>query len=79
MRRRWIPRLFLLTSLLACVSGCNAPRTVFVQDAEPVRIGPDVYGHVYVHTEKGWELSANKVHIPEGRWALPAPPPEPKP
>lgn len=36
-------------------------------------IGPDVKGHVYVKTDKGYELSANKVTIPEGWWALPDP------
>lgn len=71
MRRLMRPSLFLLTFSLACASGCAAPRTVLVEPGQPVKIGPAVKGKVYVLTDKGWELSANAVTIPEGWYALP--------
>jgi len=33
-----------------------------------VRAGPDVWGRVYQWTGAEWELSQNKVQVPEGWW-----------
>ena len=51
----------------ALVSGCVGPRVVFLPAADaPVRAGPDMSGRVYVWTGAAWELSRNRVTIPEG-------------
>ena len=71
MRRRKYRSLSIATFSLAFVSACAAPRTVLVEPGQPVKIGPSVKGKVYVLTDKGWELSANAVQIPEGWYALP--------
>ena len=71
MRRLRYRSLLTLGLSLACVSGCAAPRTVLVEPGQPVKIGPSVKGKVYVLTDRGWELSANAVTIPEGWYALP--------
>ena len=53
--------------LLSLLSGCTAPRVVFVPATNsPVRVGPAVSGRVYVWNGTIWELSANVVQIPEG-------------
>jgi len=53
--------------LLSILSGCTAPRVVFVPATNsPVRAGPAVSGRVYVWNGTIWELSANVVQIPEG-------------
>jgi len=45
---------------------------VINSDADLVRIGPDVTGHVYVRDAKGdWNLSKNKVTLPPGWYAGP--------
>ena len=61
---------------LFCVSGCGGKRTIFINasfnSSDVVRLGDDVKGHVYFPTDDGgWELSANKVTLPEGWYALP--------
>lgn len=49
------------------VAGCVAPRAVFLPNEDaPVRAGPHMRGDIYIWTGKEWELSANKVCIPEG-------------
>ncbi len=57
--------------MVACcclaLAGCTGPRVVFLPAAEaPVRAGPDMTGRVYVWTGATWELSRNRVEIPEG-------------
>ena len=50
-------------------SGCltKSKRVVFIATTDTlVRIGPAVRGRVYYWTGEGWELSQNKVDIPEG-------------
>jgi hypothetical protein len=66
-------RLLLLSCLASCVtllsSGCltSSKRVVFIEPTDTlVRIGPGVKGKVYYYTGEGWELSHNKVEIPEG-------------
>ena len=50
--------------------GCGGSRTVFVPESDGlVRLGPDVRGHVYYWTGDSWELSSNKVLLPEGWYA----------
>ncbi len=49
------------------LAGCNGPRVVFVPSADaPVRAGPGVRGRVYVWIGAAWELSRNRVPVPEG-------------
>jgi len=62
--------LFLLTSVIVGVSGCESTRVVFVpEDDGLVRLGPTMRGHVYFWNGNSWELSANKVLLPEGWYA----------
>lgn len=63
--------LLILGLLSLCVSGCVNPRIVLVPPGEVIKVGPDVKGKVYVNTDDGWQLSQNKVTIPEGWYALP--------
>lgn len=48
-------------------------RVVFIDsDGALIRMGPDVVGKVYWRNKDGvWELSKNKVKIPEGFFAGP--------
>ena len=65
-------RLLLILSVSACASGCvSGSRVVLVDPSQTIiRIGPDVRGRVYTKDDDGaWELSRNKVHIPEGWYA----------
>lgn len=61
----------ILSLLILCVSGCANPRVVLVPPGEVIKVGPDIKGRVYVNTDKGWQLSDNKVTIPEGWYVLP--------
>ncbi len=63
---------------LALLVGCTGPRVVFVPSADaPVRAGPGVRGRVYVWTGTTWELSRNRVPIPEGLYIWDANDPAP--
>ena len=63
---------------LALLVGCSGPRVVFVPSADaPVRAGPGVRGRVYVWTGATWELSRNRVPIPEGLYIWDAGDPAP--
>lgn len=53
-----------------CASACG-PRTILVRESSPIRIGPDVKGHVYVRENGEWTLSSNLVEIPEGYYLVP--------
>ena len=49
------------------LAGCTGPRVVFVPSAKaPVRVGPGMRGRIYIWNEKNWELSRNRVPVPEG-------------
>jgi len=68
-----VNRLMRQTLMLLCifgmlgVSGCKSSRVVFVSESDGlVRLGPDVRGHVYFWNGSAWELSGNKVDLPEG-------------
>jgi hypothetical protein len=76
------PQLLLLC-LASCVmlgsSGCltSGKRVVFIPTSDAlVRLGPDVTGHVYHWTGDEWELSKNRVTLPEGWLAGPLDLPE---
>ena len=63
---------------LVFLAGCSGPRVVFVPSADaPVRAGPGVRGRVYVWTGTTWELSRNRVPIPEGLYIWDAGDPAP--
>jgi hypothetical protein len=69
--------------LASCVmlgsSGCltSGKRVVFIPTSDAlVRLGPDVTGHVYHWTGTEWELSKNRVTLPEGWLAGPLDLPE---
>lgn len=53
------------------LTSCATNKTVVNRDNGIVRLGPDVRGHVYVWNAKTkqWELSPNKVTLPEGWFA----------
>ena len=56
--------------VLAFASGCGS-RTVLVRHGDPIRIGPNATGPVYVRTEGEWRLSGNRVTLPEGWYVVP--------
>lgn len=65
-------RTALFSAVLATVSAGCSPRAVLVPESSPVRIGPEVAGRVYVLTPEGeWQLSGNRVEIPEGWYLVP--------
>lgn len=71
---RSLPLLCLmLCSIVGTVSCVTGSRVVFIDnEAALIRIGRDVTGHVYWLNAKGeWELSRDKVKIPEGFFAGP--------
>ena len=68
--------LFLASCGTLGSSGCltGSKKVVFIHPNDTlVRIGPDVKGRVYYYKgpKEGWELSANKVQLPEGWLAGP--------
>ena len=68
------PPLMLTASLIcfaALASGCGSGRTVLVSDDSPVRIGPGTTGTIYRLVEGRWVLSAERVQLPEGWYAVP--------
>jgi hypothetical protein len=73
----------LLLSLASCVtlgsSGCltSGKRVVFIPTSDTlVRLGPKVTGRVYYWNGTEWELSKNRVTLPEGWLAGPLDLPE---
>lgn len=73
--------LCLIASIL--LTGCALePRVVLVPPivyvegvpSDSLKTGPAMKGRVYVYNGTAWELSANKIEIPEG-WLLVPPPP----
>ena len=62
-----MPLLLLSGFALLGLTGCKNSRVVFVPESEGlIRIGPNVRGYVYYWNGSDWELSGNKVTIPEG-------------
>lgn len=61
----------LAVFMAVLLTGCGSTRAVFVDatDHNLVRLGPDVRGHVYFWNGSSWELSSNKVLLPEGWYA----------
>ena len=52
------------------LSGCESSRVVFVPESDGlVRLGPGIRGHVYYWNGDSWELSSNKILLPEGWYA----------
>lgn len=71
--RRQLLLVFLLLLGTLGTSGClSGKRVVFISNNDAlVRLGPDVKGHVYHWTGTEWELSQNRVTLPEGWMAGP--------
>lgn len=65
----------MLTAVLICWLilgvGCGSGRTVLVSEDSPIRTGPDVAGRVYQMVDGEWQLSGNRVAIPEGWYIVP--------
>lgn len=55
----------------ASLSGCAGSRTVFIPEASPIRMGPDVEARVYTLIDGTWTLSSNRVRVPEGWYCVP--------
>lgn len=68
MRRKILTSFAALATV--CATACG-PRTILVRESSPIRIGPDVKGHVYVRENGEWTLSSNRVEIPEGYYLVP--------
>ena len=76
-QRLLLPSLLLLGML--GTNGCltSGKRVVFIPTSDTlVRLGPDVKGHVYYWSGTEWELSRNRVTLPEGWMAGPLELPE---
>jgi len=56
-----------ILTLIGSATGCGGTR-VLLPESGVVRAGPDVRGRVYQWTGTEWELSSNKVQVPEGWW-----------
>jgi hypothetical protein len=57
----------VVLAVALALSGCAGPRVVFLPASEaPVRAGPGMRGRVWVWNGTQWELSANRVDVPEG-------------
>lgn len=68
---RWL-LLFLVSCGTLGLTGCltSGKKVVFIQPSDLlVRTGPNVTGRVYYWTGTEWELSKNKVTLPEG-WLM---------
>jgi len=69
-----LPKTLVVATILLIVfvAGCTNTRTVFVEPGAPIRIGPDVKGHIYyLDPDTGkWTLSDHTVHIPEGWYCV---------
>lgn len=66
-RRRIAARFLALA--VACASGCA--RVTLVPEGALIRIGPSTSARVYVYANGAWELSENRVPIPEGWYIVP--------
>jgi len=65
----------LCVGSLAVVAGCATKRVNLVPSSDALlRAGPDYKARVYIWNGKSWELSPNKVNIPEGWFIGPLPP-----
>lgn len=79
-------RCLLLRSFSTCLlplaaivsaSGCGGIRASLHDSGDAiVRAGPELRGRVYVWTGEQWELSSNRVTIPEGWYIGPVEPTE---
>jgi len=71
---RWmliaIPLLFAAL-VIGFASGCSNNRTVFVPEASPMRVGPDTRAKVWLLINGQWEISGNRIVIPEGWYLVP--------
>ena len=57
----------VVVALALALGGCAGPRVVFLPASDaPVRAGPGMRGRVWVWNGTQWELSANRVDVPEG-------------
>ena len=64
--------MFMSIATLASVGliGCESSRVVFVPESDGIiRLGPEIRGHVYYWNGNSWELSSNKILLPEGWYA----------
>jgi hypothetical protein len=64
----------VLGLLIVAVSsiGCGGTKVLISESGALVRAGPDMEGRVYQWTGTDWELSGNRVRIPEG-WYIGSP------
>ena len=63
-------KVFALVGASVLMTSCGSTRVVFVDtQADLVRLGPDVRGHLYFHKDGEWVLSKDKVALPEGWYA----------
>ena len=70
-QKQMILGLLLCTLSLGGITGCvttsEAKRVVIVSETDALfKTGPDVEGHLYFWNGSTWELSKDKVKLPEG-------------
>lgn len=74
-RMLWMPiatAILFAVLVIGFASGCGSNRTVFVPEASPMRIGPDVRARVWVRVDGKWVLSGNQISLPEGWYIVPS-------
>ena len=69
-----LKKFFVIVGAIMFATSCGTTKVVFVDtEADLVRLGADVRGHVYVHKNGEWIRSKNKVLLPHGWIAGPLP------
>ena len=69
-KRPW-RRIGIALLWIVSASGCVPGRTVLITEDSPVRIGPDTTGRVYRQIDGRWQLSDDRVTLPEGWYVVP--------
>jgi hypothetical protein len=71
MSRRSQLKIALASLVLAGVSASGCARTVLVPEGSPMRVGPRASMRVYALVDGNWQLSDNKIVVPEGWYLVP--------
>lgn len=64
-----LKKVCVIAGSVVFATGCGTTKTIFIDQSDLVRIGPDVRGRVYVRVDGEWILGKNRVRLPEGWYA----------